>query len=281
MSVQSKMTAIADKIRQLTNVQGTLTLDAMSGRLNDVAASITAMNEEVALLFEQFEDEFGQSLGSPPAYSSMPEIIAAYPDAFSTYMQVFVVYYDLVVRSVTMINEINGTITSTGGSEVDVIVQELGKILSEMQSAYTAISEMGGTLPDTQTMGGLDDAVRSIPSGIDVKTSSGTLTTNSSGTATVNCGFKPDLVVITGLTYTYGSEVYEYQLSFCFPLKTGGNNAICTAGGYTNTYSNGIDAEFTQTSNGFSVLLTKYSGSGAGSNITNTTFNYTAIKYTA
>jgi hypothetical protein len=58
------------------------------------------------------------------------------------------------------------------------------------------------------------------------------------------------------------------------------SNAIPTAAAYTNTFQYGIDAEFTQTSNGFTVMMTRYSSNGAGTGLQNYTFNYTAIKYT-
>ena len=279
MSVQSKLTAIADKLRQFFGTEDRYTLDGMAERLGDEIADLEYANEWMAAEFERLKAEYGEDAVEFHPFEYVAQLIDSAAEYVVGREEIFLAYYAMAEVIVNKILALNGSITPVAGTERDTVASEMDKVITEMQNAYTAISEKGGTVPTTQTMGGLDDAVRSIPSGVEVKTASGTLTTNSSGTATVNCGFRPDLVVINGFTYTYGSDRYEYQLSFCFPAKVNGSNYVNAAEAYSTTYSNGISAEFTQATNGFSVLLERYTGSTYAS-ITNTNFNYTAIKYT-
>lgn len=106
----------------------------------------------------------------------------------------------------------------------------------------------------------------------------GTFAIDSNGSATVDCGFRPDVVVFTGLTYTYNGVKYEPQMSAVFPEKATSNRLYLIASIDNYKY---IQAEITQTNTGFE--LSECGGtptSGSYGLLINKVFNYTAIKYT-
>lgn len=102
----------------------------------------------------------------------------------------------------------------------------------------------------------------------------GSFTTNSSGTATVNCGFQPDVVYISGDTiYTDGMYI-DYSTAIVFTEETRTNPAA-----YLN-YEGGTHAVLvSKTSTGFSVDAIQF-GYDWSVTVKSTTYNYVAIKYT-
>lgn len=106
----------------------------------------------------------------------------------------------------------------------------------------------------------------------------GTLVIDSNGSATVDCGFKPDVVVFSGLQLTDEDVIYETQLSAVFPEKETSNPVLISA--FIDGYYY-IETEMTQTDTGFK--LSECGGMPEGGSyglLTDFTFNYTAIKYT-
>lgn len=111
--------------------------------------------------------------------------------------------------------------------------------------------------------------------GVAVQRKSGTFRTSSSGTATVNCGFKPDAVFVTGTVASYGTT-YHGGVAFADGNVT---SAMTYTPGSSTSYIFSY-LTITRSSSGFSVTAKRMSTSFAESNDTNRTFNYIAIKYT-
>ena len=106
---------------------------------------------------------------------------------------------------------------------------------------------------------------------VTVQRTNGEITTNGSGTATVDCGFQPDVVYIEIGSY----ESTPYHLAYVF-TEHGTSNAGSAA--WSDEY-NAIEAKCSRTTNGFSVTLTAWSASWSDSAVSDT-FNYVAVKYT-
>ncbi|MBR4057846.1 MAG: hypothetical protein IKK00_06895 [Oscillospiraceae bacterium] len=115
-------------------------------------------------------------------------------------------------------------------------------------------------------------------SGVTVQRKAGTLTTNTSGTATVNVGFKPDIVLFTDLFFSLPGN-FECQVAAVFSEKK--NNYSIMVHGVSDSFFDGVIFIPTQTINGFSVDIFTVSSSGAQSAVGNAQFPYVAIKYTA
>lgn len=139
-----------------------------------------------------------------------------------------------------------------------------------IESNTTALQDllaMANNLPDATT-------------GTNVQTKSGTVTTNSSGTATASCGFKPDFVAFDGGTVPSGSSAGTKV--FVGAAFTAGN---VTKSSVTITPSNGNThiqtiLAVSQTSTGFSISAKNLSAAFEESNCTSRTLSYVAVKYT-
>lgn len=119
-------------------------------------------------------------------------------------------------------------------------------------------------------------AVNNLPSGgsggVNVQRTSDYFTTNSNGSATVNCGFSPDLVTIYTSTYN-GSE---QGFSFPFAEQQTSSTSYMTLGFGNTVY----EATGSRTSNGFNITV-KDSGWDWGEDpASNEEFFYIAVKYT-
>lgn len=154
---------------------------------------------------------------------------------------------------------------------------------ANLKSVADAIRAKGGTTGNMEFPGGFISAVDAISSGIEVKTHSGTTWTGTDGIATVNCGFKPDLVVLTGYTIYPAANYYgEYQLSFCFEaaLHEGQQNYNLLAAAFTGSTPTQINAGFQRSDEGFGVMLFGLDSSGAQVP-KQMQITYKAVKYTA
>lgn len=125
----------------------------------------------------------------------------------------------------------------------------------------------------------------SASTGVNVQVKTGSSTTNSSGNLTVNCGFKPDLVVFHTTTFTESGETYECVISFPFNASKTNNGADLSSLAWAGaTAGEGYVVEGwvnSITSTGGSFGFYGYSGSWDGAYIKNQTYNWTAVKYTA
>ena len=111
--------------------------------------------------------------------------------------------------------------------------------------------------------------------GAEVQQKSGTFRTSSSGTATVNCGFKPDAVFITGTVSGYTGKYHGCAAFSADSVTSAVSYFQSSSTSYIFSY-----VTFTQTSTGFTAAAKRLNTSFAESNDTNRTFNYIAIKYT-
>ena len=97
-------------------------------------------------------------------------------------------------------NKIRSLLGTSGAMSLDAMATNLNIIQNNISSAFTAIKNKGGVVPSSKVSGNLVSSINSIPSGITVQKKTGSFTLNTSdGTATVDCGFIPDLVVIRGV----------------------------------------------------------------------------------
>ena len=144
---------------------------------------------------------------------------------------------------------------------------------ADLTSVADAIRTKGGTSAQLVFPSGFVSAIEDIQSGSTVQIATGSYTTNSSGSATVSCGFKPD-VIIAKATGAYGTTYGGIAFTE-FNITSGGGFLIGSSS--SDAYANHA---FTQTSNGFSVSAKKYSTSFKESVESNRSVNYVAIKYT-
>lgn len=98
-----------------------------------------------------------------------------------------------------------------------------------------------------------------------------------SGAATVTCNFKPDAVVLTGLSYESSDGSWELQMTAVFTEKT--MSYPLTVVAYNNTYD-WLEATFEQTDTGFSVSEFSFYEDGYYTTVDSMSLNYVAIKYT-
>lgn len=121
-------------------------------------------------------------------------------------------------------------------------------------------------------------AVNSLPAGGATKqTKTGTFTTNSSGTATVNCGFKPDYVIIINPRTASAGYIMSATAHFAYDPDGVGVFALLIPERSDDVFCNSFDV--TQTSNGFSVLAENVGWDHGYSTTKNAVFNYYAVKY--
>ena len=118
-----------------------------------------------------------------------------------------------------------------------------------------------------------------VEEGVTVQRTTGSFTTNTSGSASVSCGFKPDLVVF----YTHTSYNRNVPMWASFPFEESGETKLAIAHAPTTKNYNSYvyaETECTQTSTGFSVYIRNLSQSLSFSNASRASFDYIAIKYT-
>lgn len=104
----------------------------------------------------------------------------------------------------------------------------------------------------------------------------GTFTTNSSGTATVNCGFKPDVVLITG---NKSSNLVQNVAAVFAEDSRSTTHESCMAAPSGSDFQL-YQLQITQSSSGFSVKAICEYYYDEAQNAENKTFNYVAVKYT-
>lgn len=113
--------------------------------------------------------------------------------------------------------------------------------------------------------------------GVEVRKASGTFTTNTSGVATVNCGFQPDMVYVQGDTEDEQTgELYDYSMAMAFNEDTRSNVKNTTM-----QASDGmITGDWTRNSTGFSVTVLAFDWDYSATPASQKSFSYVAVKYT-
>lgn len=112
--------------------------------------------------------------------------------------------------------------------------------------------------------------------GVKVRKASGTFTTNTSGVATVDCGFQPDFVYVQGRTDVDDNGTFDCSMSMAFneDARTNQKNTLIWA-------EDGLlDAIWTRSSTGFSVTLGIYDWNYEYTLENTKTYSYVAVKYT-
>lgn len=114
-------------------------------------------------------------------------------------------------------------------------------------------------------------------SGTEIKEFSGSFRTNSSGAATINCGFKPDIIYIHK---NEKDDQYLYSAAIAFAEENRSGTPNTALFSTSSTYYL-YDIHGTASTNGATIYVygLKYSDYSEVV-ISNTTFYYTAIKYT-
>lgn len=175
-------------------------------------------------------------------------------------------------------DKIRSILGITGKMGLDAMASNLNTEQSNIAAAFASVEAKGGTVPDAQISGNLANAISSIPDkpdGVTVQKKTGTFTTNrTSGEATVNCGFKPDVVYIT-LNETYQSKPLVGAVDFG---SLGKDNAYIALWSSNQTYILWT-ITVNRTSSGFSIDSYVYTNDW-NSSVQQKTFNYSAVKYT-
>lgn len=159
-------------------------------------------------------------------------------------------------------NVVTGTIPSQGAQTITPS--------SVQQTAISAGTYASGTV-----------TVAAIPS--DYKqiqiVSNQTFTTNTSGRATIELGFKPDIVTLTFNEAYYDSDTrYTYQLDTSVDFYHGGSDHISASTWYGYDYV--IDFYVDRTDSGFEILVWKYNSDlSSASGFRRATVTYSAIKF--
>lgn len=118
--------------------------------------------------------------------------------------------------------------------------------------------------------------IAAIKTGVTVNRASGTFTTNSSGSATVNCGFQPDFVVLT----KNETDEYGYFYTTSIPFSDYSDKKMGIAMWSTNNTYPVYGIVPTRSATGFTVAARKYDDNFSESNLTNSSFSYIAYKIT-
>lgn len=114
-----------------------------------------------------------------------------------------------------------------------------------------------------------------INTGTKVQIKTGSFTVNNSG-ASVDVGFKPDLVVIKVGTNQYNST----QNDPAFGFTASGKTALSITSVAKNSSYMYMNTNCTQTASGFSVGMTHISTSHQTAAVSGISFKYVAVKYT-
>ena len=172
-------------------------------------------------------------------------------------------------------DKIRALLGISGTMGLDAMAANLATEQTNVTNAFTAVGGKGGTVPTSKVSGNLVTAINSIPSGVTVQKKTGTFTTSTSGAATVNCGFKPDVVAFDTGDGSY-ARVFP---AVDFNAAGLSSISICHNSSDYNNYVVGVSV-VNQTSTGFSITMRNLSYSMATSYISRKTYNYVAIKYT-
>lgn len=146
---------------------------------------------------------------------------------------------------------------------------------ADLTTVADAIRAKGGTTAELAFPDEYVSAIEAISSGVEVKTASGSVTTSSSGKATINIGFKPDLLVLKVGTV----NGYECNLTLALTEKWT-SSPIDAVSWYGEDYMyecyvSSIGATSTV------VYVYAYDSSWNSGSASRITFQWKAVKYTA
>lgn len=166
---------------------------------------------------------------------------------------------------------------------LDAMATNLGTEQTNIQNAFTAVGNKGGTVPSSKVSGNLVNAIASIPEGGTVQKKTGTFTTDKNGSdVSVSCGFVPDIVIIKQPN-KYTESGKEYVNDMCANLTdTTSTKKAALYSIYGELYSTYkfVFGYIWKTTNGFKVNYFADQSLNGDYSYISRTFNYTAIKYT-
>ena len=143
--------------------------------------------------------------------------------------------------------------------------------LAAIGDAIRTKEESSGAIPVSE----IASRIVAIDTGVTVQRESGTFTTDSSGNATVTCGFKPDLVVLhRSEGSNSGTDSYSCAAAFTEDTR----RSIINLALWSKTVEF-YDIKVYQTNTGFSFESIGYELDWTET-IAKTTFSYIAVKYT-
>ena len=114
--------------------------------------------------------------------------------------------------------------------------------------------------------------------GTDVERKSGSFTTSASGTATVQTGFKPDLLVFKLASYSDGG--YQLNPVIALPFAEDSRNSLLAGAWETTSGGHVVFYNCSATANGFSFSGYIRGSDGVFYPIESYHITYTAVKYT-
>lgn len=161
----------------------------------------------------------------------------------------------------------------SGTMGLDAMATNLATEQTNINNAFTAVNSKGGTVPSSKVSGNLAAAINSIPNGVTVQRKSGTFTTDSSGNASVTCGFKPDLVVL------HRSDASTKNAFSCAAAFAEDSRKSRIDLGLLSSTDSFYEILVSRSDTGFSIYMTEYLEDWSDST-TETTFSYIAVKYT-
>lgn len=164
----------------------------------------------------------------------------------------------------------------TGAMGLDAMATNLGKEQTNVANAFTAVGNKGGTVPSSKVSGNLASAIASIPEGVTVQIKTGTVTGVTGLTVTVNCGFKPDVVLFTGTVPQNNNSAVHAGIAFTEENVTTMQSYFAPV---SSSYIFSI-LKVVQTASGFKMLSEKISTSGQHTGDDRRNIPYIAIKYT-
>lgn len=168
-------------------------------------------------------------------------------------------------------DKIRSLLGVTGKMGLDAMASNLETEQTNIAAAFASVESKGGAVPESKVSGNLANAILGIPEGAEIKKKTGSFSTRS-GSATVDCGFAPDLFYFT----TNGKED-GYLITGCLAFEASNQTKLNTT--TWDSDDNTIDVFGTKNTSGVSIKAVTYDDSW-NEHSYSSSFSYVAVKYT-